>query len=144
MFVVDTNILVYAANQDMREHGECRKLLEGWCNQPNIWHVPWTVLYEFMRVVTHPKVFQQPWSVKEAWTFVETLVKSPGLRVLTETARHPRIAAEMVEAHPFVAGNLIFDLHTAILMREHGIETIYTRDAEFHKFSFLKVIDPLK
>ena len=144
MFIVDTNILLYAANEDMREHAACKRLLEGWCNQSAVWYVPWTVLYEFMRVVTHPKVFPNPWSVREAWGFIETLLASPGLRVLTETAMHRRIAAEIIDTHPFIAGNLIFDLHTAILMREHGVEVIYTRDAEFHKFSFLKVIDPLK
>ena len=32
---------------------------------------------------------------------------------------------------------------TAILMREHGIKTIYTRDTDFHRFPFLEPIDPL-
>ena len=34
------------------------------------------------------------------------------------------------------------DAHTAILMREHGIRTIYTRDADFHRFPFIEPIDP--
>jgi predicted nucleic acid-binding protein len=29
-------------------------------------------------------------------------------------------------------------------MREHGISRICTREAEFHKFSFITVIDPLR
>jgi hypothetical protein len=31
--------------------------------------------------------------------------------------------------------------HTAILMREHGIREIYTRDTDFHRFPFLRVVD---
>ena len=31
----------------------------------------------------------------------------------------------------------------AILMREHGILRLCTWDADFHRFPFLKVIDPL-
>lgn len=42
-----------------------------------------------------------------------------------------------------IAGNLVHDTHTAILMREHGIRRIYTRDTDFHRFPFLEPIDPL-
>jgi uncharacterized protein len=28
-------------------------------------------------------------------------------------------------------------------MREHGIKRIITRDTDFHRFSFLEVVDPL-
>ena len=35
------------------------------------------------------------------------------------------------------------DAHTAILMHEHGIRRIVTRDADFHRFPFLEVVDPL-
>jgi CubicO group peptidase (beta-lactamase class C family) len=31
---------------------------------------------------------------------------------------------------------------TAVLMREHGIRRIYTRDTDFHRFPFLEPIDP--
>jgi hypothetical protein len=43
-----------------------------------------------------------------------------------------------------VAGNLLHDAHTAILMREHGIRQICTRDTDFHQFAFLEVIDPVR
>jgi predicted nucleic acid-binding protein len=36
------------------------------------------------------------------------------------------------------------DVQTAVLMREHGIRRIYTRDADFHRFEFLEVVDPLR
>ena len=144
MFVVDTNILVYAANEDQEEYDICKPLVEKLCNQTGIWHVTWAILYEFARVVTHPRVFVRPWSSPEAWRFIESLLLSPGLVVLTETERHSAVAAEFFRAHPYISGNLIFDVHTAVLMKEHGISTIYTRDSEFHKFSFVDVIDPLK
>jgi hypothetical protein len=41
-----------------------------------------------------------------------------------------------------VRGNLVHDAHTAILMREHGIHEIYTRDTDFHRFSVLRVVYP--
>ena len=42
------------------------------------------------------------------------------------------------------AGNLLHDARTAILMREHGIGRICTRDTDFNQFPLLEVIDPLR
>jgi len=38
----------------------------------------------------------------------------------------------------------VMDTHTAVLMREHGIARICTRDTDFNQFPFLEVIDPLR
>jgi predicted nucleic acid-binding protein len=35
------------------------------------------------------------------------------------------------------------DLHTAAVMKEHGIAEIRTTDTDFRKFAFLRVVDPL-
>jgi len=73
---------------------------------------------------------------------VSSLLDSPGLSVLVPTSRHPEVARQVFVEIPHLAGNLLHDCHTAILMREHGIRRICTRDADFHRFSFLEVIDP--
>jgi predicted nucleic acid-binding protein len=39
-------------------------------------------------------------------------------------------------------GNILHDVH-AVLMREHGIRDRCTRDAEFSRFPFLRVIGPV-
>jgi uncharacterized protein len=54
------------------------------------------------------------------------------------------VAAEVIAELPRLAGNLMHDAHTAILMREHGIARICTRDADFSRFPFVEVIDPLR
>lgn len=144
MFVVDTNILIYAANEDFAEHDKCKDLLEQWCRQRSIWHVTWGILYEFIRVVTHLRVFENPWPCAQAWAFIERLLSAPGINILVETGLHRTVAKEFFSQYPQVAGNVLFDVHTAILMREHGIQTIYTRDADFQKFAGITVIDPLR
>lgn len=50
---------------------------------------------------------------------------------------------EVIADLPALAGNLFHDAHTAILMREHGIRRICSRDTDFHRFAFLEVVDPL-
>ncbi len=44
----------------------------------------------------------------------------------------------------YPAGNLFFDIQTAVLMREHGIKRIYTTDTDFLQFSEIEVVNPLK
>lgn len=143
MFVVDTNLLVYAANADSPHHRTSREALEEWRSRAAAWCVTWGICYEFLRVVTHRRVLRVPWSPRAAWTFVEAVLASPGVQVLVPTNRHQAVAAETLALVPHVEGNLWHDFTTAVLMREHGITRIYTRDTDYHRFPFLEPIDPL-
>ena len=144
MLVVDTNVLVYAADKDSPFHAACRDWLERQRKRADAWYTTWAILYEFLRVTTHPRVMRRPWNVSAAWAFVAALLASPGLSVLTSTPRHPDVAAQVIAELPHLAGNLLHDAHTAILMREHGIRRVCTRDTDFHRFPFLEVIDPVQ
>ena len=143
MVVVDTNILVYAADTDSPFHARCRDWLEAHRGRADAWYTTWAILYEFLRVTTHPRVMRQPWSALAAWGFVKALLASPGLGLLTPTQRHAEVAEQVITDLPHLAGNLLHDAHTAILMREHGIRRIATRDTDFHRFPFLETLDPL-
>lgn len=143
MFVADTNVLIYAADADAPEHGQCRELLEKWRTQSTPWYLTWGVVYEFLRVTTHTRVFAEPWSPADAWSFLEAVLAAPTLRVLAETSGHATILAELMAEIPQLRGNLVHDAHIAALMREHGLTTIVTRDTDFHRFGFLEVVDPL-
>ncbi len=64
--------------------------------------------------------------------------------ILVPTQRHADVAAAVFLELPYLAGNIVHDPHTAILIREHGIGQICTRDTDFSRFPFLDVIDPLR
>jgi toxin-antitoxin system PIN domain toxin len=144
VLLVDTNILVYSADADSQFHTGCRSWLERQRGRADAWYTTWSILYEFLRVTTHPRVMRGPWNVAAAWEFVQAILASPGLGILVPTQRHPMVAEQVLREIPHLAGNLLHDAHTAILMREHGIRQICTRDADFHRFPFLEVIDPLQ
>ncbi len=144
MLAVDTNGLVYAADADSQFHRPCRDWLERQRARPDAWYTTWGILYEFLRVTTHQRVMRRAWSAPAAWGFVTALLASPGLAVLVPTQRHADVAAEVISELPHLAGNLFHDAHTAILMREHGIGRICSRDTDFNQFPFLEVIDPLR
>ncbi|MXZ71408.1 MAG: PIN domain-containing protein [Acidobacteria bacterium] len=143
MLVFDTNVLVYAVDEDSPFHGPCRERVSRARSDASPAFLTWSICYEFLRVTTHARAPMAPWTPSEAWSYLEILIASPGFQVLTATPRHSAVLAQTLAEHPDACGNLAHDLHTAVLMREHGISRICTRDADFRRFPFLTVIDPV-
>lgn len=144
MLVVDTNVLVYAANVSAPEHIACRRVLEDLRARPTAWYLTWGICFEFLRVVTHHRVFDRPWTAPEAWAFIDALRQSPGLRMLTPDGSFHAVVDELVQSIPSLSGNLFHDAETVALMRTHGISRILTRDTDFHRFPGVQVLDPLR
>ncbi len=142
MFVVDTNILVYASDTDSPFNGACKERIAEWRAQASVWYLTWGVVYEFLRVVTHPRILRHPFSTEQAWSFIEALLAAPSLGLLVPTERHAAVLSQVLAQTPLLKGNLVHDAHTAVLMREHGVRRIYTRDTDFHRFPFLEPVDP--
>lgn len=143
MFVVDTNILLYAANEDSPHHPRCAHLVDRWRSETVPWHATWNILYEFLRVVTHRAVLRRPRTMADAVVFVDSLLRTPSFSVLVESPQHPQVLEQTIREVRGLSGNLAHDLHTAVLMREHGITRIVTHDHDFVRFPFLDVLDPL-
>ena len=144
MLLFDTNILVYAANKDSELHLSCRQRVGRSPPRPipgisHVEHLP----TNSCGLPTHPRVLQSPWGTRDALRFVSDLLASPGFEVLVATPRHAAVLAQTLSELPELRGNLVHDLHTAVLMREHGVSRICTRDADFRRFPFLSVVDPL-
>ena len=81
--------------------------------------------------------------MRQSWSFIEAVLASPSVDVLTETHRHTAVLKTLANQSPGLSGNLLHDAHIAAVMTEHGIRVIYTRDRDFHRFSTLEVRDPL-
>ncbi len=143
MIVIDTNVLVDAANPESEFHQPCRRGLTKLRSGASPWYLSWGICYEFLRVCTHPRIFTRPWRVVAAWNFLETLLDAPSAGILLPTERHLSILGEVVSEIPHLRGNILHDAQTAALMKEHGIGRIYTRDTDFHRFPFVEVIDPV-
>ena len=140
--IFDTNVLVYAARDDTEFHDTCRRRIAEAGNIPSSGLLTWNICYEFFRVVTHPQVSSQPWSLDEARRYIIGLLAGLGFRLLLPTTEHMSVLAQTVYELPDVRGNRVHDLHTAVLMREHGINQICTLDSDFRRFPFVEVVDP--
>lgn len=142
MQVVDTNVLVDAANRRSEFHLACRESLDQARRDPSPTFLTWNICYEFFRVTTHPRVLPTPWRLQDSLRFIGDLLAAPGFEVLAATPRHELVLEQTLGELPHVRGNLCHDLHTAVLMREHGVGRICTRDKDFHRFPFLTVVEP--
>lgn len=142
MHAVDTNVLIDAVNVASARHAGASAVLTELAEGPVPWALPWPCVYEFLRVVTHPRVLDPPMPLDAARAGIRSLLASPSLVLLSETARHAEILDELL-AHAPVTGNLMFDAHIAALCLEHGVTTLLTGDGDFHRFRGLTVIDPV-
>jgi len=143
VFVVDTNLLVYAADEDFAYHGPMQRLLRQWGSSPEAWFVTWSIVYEFLCVTTQRSVFRYPLTFSQSWSFIEALRAFPSFEILVETDRHAEVVRDLAREYPQISASRFHDLHIAALMREHGIAEIRTADRDFHQFKFLRVINPL-
>ena len=137
MITVDTNILLYAVNQDDPHSAQACRALEQIINDHRPWSLSWGVVYEFLRVSTHPNVFSSPLESGEAWSFVSELVAQPRCIMLTETTAHQTMLTQCIQEFPRIRGNLMHDLHLAVLMREHGVAHLLSEDHDFRLFPWI-------
>ena len=143
MFLVDTNLLVYAADEDFAHQGQMQRLVRQWGSSPEAWFVTWAIVYEFLSVTTQRSVFRYPLSFSQSWSFIEALQSFPSFEILVETDRHAEVVRGLAREYPQITASRFHDLHIAALMKEHGISEIRTADRDFHQFKFLRVINPL-
>ena len=95
-------------------------------------------------MTTHPRALESPWTQREAHRYLDDLLASPRFDLLIATPRHTAVLAQTIAETPALRGNLMHDLHTAVLMREHGVSKLCTRDSGFRHFPFLTIINPLQ
>ncbi len=141
MKALDTNVLVYAKIRTSRHHETAIELLTDLANGGAPWAIPWPCLYEYLRVVTHPRVFRPPVPTERALADLERILASPSLVLLGETERHRELFAGMIREGA-ARGNLIFDAHIATLCLEHGVSEILTADRDFARFPGIRAVNP--
>lgn len=142
--VIDTNLLLYAANRDAQEHDLAVSFLKEAGTGAEQWYLTEGILYEFLRVTTHPRVFVRPLTWKEAMRFLAPFLRSPNFQILQSGEEHWEHLRHVLDKVTHPAGNIFFDIRTVVLMREHGIREIYSADTDFLQFSGIHVINPLK
>jgi toxin-antitoxin system PIN domain toxin len=99
------------------------------------------VLSGFIRVVTHPRVFDPPDTVEAALVFTDAVRSQPTAIPVAPGDRHWTIFERLCLAAG-VKGNLVPDAYLAALAIETGSELI-TTDRDFTRFAGLRSRHPL-
>lgn len=141
MRALDTNVLVFATIRSSPQHEPAVEVLRQCAEGPAVWAIPWPCIYEFLRVVTHPRVYHPPVPAEIALTDLRAVLGSPSLVLLSETARHGEVMDAVVRESG-ATGNLMHDAHIAALCLEHGVTELVTGDRDFRRFSGLRLTDP--
>ena len=141
MILIDANILIYAHVSSFAQHNLARDWLDQQLNASARVGLPWTSLLAFLRLVTNPRVFEQPEAIRDAWEQVHTWLTSETVWIPQPTERHADILGEFL-ASPGVHGNLVPDAHLAALAVEHGL-TLCSTDGDFARFQGLRWLNPI-
>lgn len=132
MRAVDTNILIYAHREETPRHEAAAEVLTSLAEGRAPWGLPVFVLAEFVRVVTHARVFTPPSTLEEAHAFLDALFESPGVRLLLpddgfwSQYRTTSLAGR-------ATGNLAFDAQIAAVCETTG-SVLVTADRDFSRF----------
>lgn len=78
--------------------------------------------------------------LEKAIAALSLFIAAYDLRILDEDTKWWQDLGEITKEIPGLKGNEIFDARIALCLRQHRVKRIWTRDADFKKYSFLKVI----
>lgn len=137
MYLMDVNILVYAHREDVDFHNNYYQWLESIINSNIDYGYSSLVLSGFLRIVTHPKIFEVPSSLDDAIYFVNQLQSQSNAINVFPKDRHWEIFQNLIQDTQ-AKGNFIPDAYHAALAIESGCEWV-TTDKGFKKFKGLKL-----
>lgn len=140
MIVPDANLLIYATNGASRLHPIAREWWRSALAGDELVGIPWASLLTFLRLSTGPSVYQQPLSMDQAVSIVETWLESPNVSVINPGKRH--VHALRVFTPAGEGGSIINDVHLAALAWEHG-GTVCSADRDFSRIPQVAWINPL-
>lgn len=143
MIALDTNILVYARREESAHHTKARDLLVRLSEGEEAWALPWPCVYEYLRIVTHPRIFNPPTRLEAAIEDLESLFECPSLALLGEGPAHAAHLKRFV-LNGEARGNLAHDAHIAALVHEHGVREFLTTDRDFSRFPDIRVRNPFE
>ena len=141
MILVDTNLLLYAANRAAPEHEAAVAWLEEELSGEARVGLPWEALIAFHRLATSPRILPRPMDAERAWRLVRDWLSSPVAWIPQPTERHAEIMDALVGRYRITA-NLVPDAHLAAIAIQHGLE-ICSADTDFARFTEVRWRNPL-
>jgi uncharacterized protein len=141
MVLPDVNLLVFAHDETSAHHERARQWWEEQLNGTRMVCLSWVVLLGLIRLLTNPRIFQNPFPPREILAIIESWLVLPHVRVIHPSEHHFALLSRLLESLG-TAGNLTTDAHLAALAIERGL-VLHSTDADFSRFPGLKWKNPL-
>ncbi len=141
MILPDINLLIYAHNLRAAQHQKALAWWNGCLQGQEGIALPWVVVLGFIRISTHPAIFENPLTVADALSRVEEWLALPHIQLIHPPHSHFQTLGSMLKTLG-TAGNLTTDAHLAALAIERGL-ILHTTDADFSRFPGLKWQNPI-
>lgn len=142
MILCDVNVLVYAHKEGSPRHAEYRTWLTERLVADEAFGVSDLVLSSFLRVVTHPRIFDPPSGWGVARDFADAIRASANAVPVSPGERHWGIFRRQTDEAGAV-GNALPDAYLAAMAIESGAEWI-TADRGFARYPGLRWRHPLE
>ena len=141
--LVDTNVLVYAADTNSPFHDASKQLRDrGFRGEIRLVVTP-QILMEFFAVVTSPRRVTLSRSSEEACEEVEKYVRADHIQKIYPDSAALERTLGLLKRYSQVTRQDIFDLFLAATMLANGITQIYTYNQEhFTRFEGIEVLTP--
>lgn len=137
----DANVLLYASDSRSPRHGPAQRLVARFAEGPDLLYLFWPVVMAYLRIATHPRIFERPLAPEDARTNMDALLSRPHIRSPGEEPGFWTLFQRTTEPQ-VLRGNLVSDAHLATLMRQHGVSTIWSSDRDFRRFDGITARDP--
>lgn len=142
MRMLDVNVLLYAHRPDANpEHEAFAAFLARVATSSEPFVVTHAVADAFVRIATNRRVFEQPSSLDDCFSFLSELLNRPNARMLGPGARHPAIFEDLCRSTK-ASAKLVADASHAAVAIEHGCVWV-TTDSDFARFPNLRWQHPL-
>ena len=142
MIVPDANLLLYAYDESSPFHERAK----AWCEEVMSGPSPLTLLpavvFGFVRIATHPRVFKDPFSVSEAADHVRSWLAMRHVQLHEMLSEDVACALSLLEAAG-TAGNLTSDAQIAAVALRIDAE-VHTADLDFGRFPKVRFLNPLR
>jgi len=141
--MLDTNILVYAADDMSAFHARSQEVRDRGMQGDIPVAVSPQILFEFFAVVTNPRRVSQPRSPQEAREEMEKYLNAPAIRKISPGDDLLRRVLTLLEQHPQITRQDIFDCTLVATMQANGVRRIYTYNRQhFTPFADIEVLTP--
>jgi toxin-antitoxin system PIN domain toxin len=141
MLLPDVNVLIHAHRSESPEHPRYASWLRALAEGEEPYGVSDLGCSAFVRIVTNPKIWEEPTTTEDALRFVAELRDRNNARALTHGPASWDIFARLCTTAR-ARGKLVADAYHAALAIEHGCELL-TSDADFSRFAGLRWRHPL-